>query len=210
MPCVGRRLWVTALLAVGVVWGADVAAQDKPIRVLDTEPAPAQIEDGTYFLVGGLVATKVRNRHTAPVQVTLRAWVFDQAGRLKGTNAFCVAELLDRGTRRMFNASLEVRDLRSTDSVTVAVERVVSERREWTPAESAEIGVRLARDATRGGGRALRMTERPAEGLPAIPCSCECSPIASSCEEHCFDTGLRAFTCSPSPFDGCSASCSCK
>ena len=127
----------------------EVVAQDKPIHILDTEPAPAQIVGGTYFLVGGLVAAMVRNRHTAPVQLTLRAWVFDQSGRLKGTNAFCIAELLERGTRRMFNSTLEVRDLLSTDAVTVSVERVVP---------SAAIGRRPNRS-------------RPACGWRGTPCA---------------------------------------
>jgi hypothetical protein len=196
-------LRVAAVLAIALGWGTGTVAQDRPIDILDTVPAPARIEGGIFFLVGGLVATMVRNRHTAPVQVTLRAWVFDQSGRLKGTNAVCTAELLDRGTRRAFNAPLEVR-------VTVAVERVVAERREWTLAEPAETAVGLARDAVRRGGQTLRLTEQRTEGLPEVACPCDCSSIAASCEAHCFDTGLRAFTCSPSGFDGCSASCSCK
>jgi len=185
-------------------------AQDRPVYVLDTDPAPAQIDGGTFFLMGGLVATMVRNRHTAPVQVTLRAWVFDQGGRFKGTNAHCVAEWLDRGTKRVISAPLDVRDLTSTDWVTVAIERVIADRREWLIADSADIGVHLARDRGLGRGRRLRLEERSTEGAPATICPCDCQSIAASCEAQCVDTGLRAFTCSPVTFDGCSASCSCK
>ena len=103
-----RRVCVTAALAAVLVCATGLVAQDKPVYVVDTDPAPAQIEGGTFFLVGGLVATMVRNRHTAPVWVTLRSWVFDQSGRFKGTNAYCVAESLDRGTRRVISAPLDV------------------------------------------------------------------------------------------------------
>ena len=127
-----------------------LVAQDKPVYIVDTDPAPAQIEGGTFFLVGGLIATMVRNRHTSPVQVTLRAWESYQAGRFKGTNVHCVADWFDRGTRRLVNAPLDVRDLASTDSVAVAIERVIADRREWLMADSADIGVRLARDGSRG------------------------------------------------------------
>ncbi len=204
-----RRVSVTAALAAVVFCTTGIIAQDKPVHVVDTDPAPAQIEGGTFFLVGGLVATSVRNRHTAPVWVTLRAWVFDQAGRFKGTNAYC-AEWLDRGTRRVISAPLDVRDLVSTDSVTVAVERVISEGREWSLADSAEDGVSLARQRGLGAGRRLRLEERRTEGVPATLCPCDCRSTAALCEAHCFDTGLQAFTCTPIAFDGCSASCSCK
>ena len=169
-----------------------LVAQDKPVYVVDTDPAPAQIEGGTFFLVGGLVATSVRNRHTAPVWVTLRAWVFDQAGRFKGTNAYCVAELLDRGTRRVISAPLDVRDLVSTDSVTVAVERVISEGREWTMADSAEDGVSLARPARawRRPAGCVSRSDAPRACLPLL-CPCDCQSTAASCEAHCFDTGLQ-------------------
>ena len=60
-------LCATAALAAVLVCATGLVAQDKPVYVVDTDPAPAQIEDGTFFLVGGLVATMVRNRHTAPV-----------------------------------------------------------------------------------------------------------------------------------------------
>ena len=142
-----RRASVTAALAAVLFGVTSLVAQDRPVHVVDTDPAPAEIEGGTFFLVGGLVATSVRNRHTAPVRVTLRAWVFDQAGRFKGTNAYCVAEWLDRGTRRVISAPLDVGDLLSSDSVTVAVERVISDGREWTIADAAENGVSLARAA---------------------------------------------------------------
>ena len=125
-----RRDCATAVLAAVLVGTTGLVAQDRPVYVVDTDPAPAQVEDGTFFLVGGLIATMVRNRHTAPVQVTLRAWVFDQAGRFKGTNVHCVAEWFDRGTRRLINAPLDVRDLASTDSVAVAIVRVIADRRE--------------------------------------------------------------------------------
>jgi hypothetical protein len=188
----------------------DLVAQDRPVYVVDTDPAPARIEGGTFFLVGGLVATSVRNRHTAPVWITLRAWVFDQAGRLKGTNTYCVAEWLDRGTRRVISAPLDVGGLVSSDSVTVAVERVISDGREWTIADPAEDGVSLARQRGHGAGRRLRLEERRTEGVPATPCPCDCQSTAARCEAHCSDTGLSAFTCTPIAFDGCSASCSCK
>ena len=136
-----RRVCVNAALAAVLVCTTGLFAQDKPIYVVDTDPAPAQIEGGTFFLVGGLVATMVRNRHTAPVWVTLRFWVFDQSGRFKGTHAYCVAESFDRGMRRVTSASLDVRDLVSTDSVTVAVDRVIADGRQWTMADSAEDGV---------------------------------------------------------------------
>ena len=142
-----RRVCVTAALAAVLVCATGLVAQDRPIYVVDTNPAPAEIVEGTFFLFGGLVRTSVRNRHTAPVRVTLRFWVFDQSGRLKGTNAYCVAELFDRGTRRVISVPLDVRDLVSTDSVTVAVERVIADGRQWTMADSAEDGVSLARPA---------------------------------------------------------------
>ena len=205
-----RRVCATVALAAVLACTTGLVAQDRPVYVVDTDPAPAQIEDGTFFLVGGLIATMVRNRHTSPVQVTLRAWVFDQAGRFKGTNVHCVAEWFDRGTRRLVNASLDVRDLASTDSVAVGIERVIADRREWLMSDSADTGVRLARDRGRGGGRRLRLDERRNEGVPATICPCDCQSTAASCEAQCFETGLRAFTCSPVAFDGCSASCSCK
>ena len=205
-----RRVCVTAALAVVLVWTTGLFAQDKPIYVVDTDPAPAQIEGGTFFLVGGLVATMVRNRHTAPVWVTLRFWVFDQSGRFKGTHAYCVAESFDRGIRRVTSASLDVRDLVSTDSVTVAVERVIAEGRQWTMSDSAEDGVSLARQRGHGAGRRLRLEEQRASGLPATICPCDCQSTAASCEARCFDTGLKAFTCTPIALDGCSASCTCK
>ena len=178
--------------------------------MIDTDPAPVRIEEGTFFLVGGLVAAMVRNRHTAPVLISLRSWVFDQAGRFKGTNAYCVPEWLDRGTRRVISTPLDVRDLVSTDSVTVAVERVIADGRQWTMADSAEVGVGLARQRRHGAGRTLRIEERRTEGPAATLCPCDCQSSAAACETHCIDTGLRAFTCTPVGFDGCSASCSCK
>ena len=205
-----RRVCVTAALAVVLVCTTGLVAQDKPIYVIDTDPAPAQIDGGTFFLVGGLVATMVRNRHTAPVWVTLRSWVFDQSGRFKGTQAYCVAESFGRGTRRVISAPLDVRDLISTDSVTVAVERVIAEGRQWTMADSAEDGVSLARQRGHGAGRRLRLDEWRAAGVPATICPCDCQSTAASCEAHCFDAGLRAFTCTPIALDGCSASCTCK
>ena len=205
-----RRVRATAALAVVLACAGDLAAQDKPIHVVDTDPAPAQIEGGTFFLAGGLVSTMVRNRHSAPVLITLRAWVFDHAGRFKGTNSYCVPDWLDRGTRRVSSAPLDVRDLVSTDSVTVAVERVVSDRRQWTMADAAEASVGMARQRGFGAGGRLRLDERRTEGPPPIPCPCECQSTAASCEAQCFDTGLRAFTCTPVVLDGCSASCSCK
>ena len=204
------RVCVTAALAAVLVCATGLVAQDKPVYLVDTDPAPAQVEGGTFFLVGGLVVTMVRNRHTAPVWVTLRSWVFDQSGRFKGTNAYCVTESLDRGTRRVISAPLDVGDLVSTDSVTVAVERVISEGRQWTMADSAEDGVSLARQRGLGAGRRLRLEERRTQGVPATLCPCDCQSTAALCEAHCFDTGLRAFTCTPVALDGCSASCSCK
>lgn len=206
----GRRGCATAAFAVVLACAAALVAQDRPVHVVDTTPAPAEIVEGTFFVFGGVLRTSVRNRHTAPVLVTLRAWVFDHAGRLKGTNAYCVGDLLDRGGRRVVTAPLDVRDLVSTDSVSVAVERVYADRRQWTMADSAQTGVSVARQRARGAGGRLRLDERPIDGLPAAACPCDCQSVAASCEAHCFDTGLRAFTCSPVDFDGCSASCSCK
>ena len=77
-------------------------------------------------------------------------------------------------------------------------------------ADSAEDGVSLARQRGLGAGRRLRLEERRTEGVPATICPCDCQSTAASCEAHCFDTGLRAFTCTPIALDGCSASCSCK
>jgi len=207
-PARVRACAATALVAV-LVLTTGLVAQDKPVYVVDTDPAPARIEEGTFFLIGGLMATSVRNRHTAPVLITLRAWVFDQAGRFKGTNSYCVAEWLERGTRRVLSAPLDVRDLVATDSVSVAVERVISDRRQWLMADSADAGVRLARQRGLGAGR-LRLDEQRTEGVPATICPCDCQSTAALCEARCFDTGLRAFTCSPVAVDGCSASCSCK
>ena len=204
------RLCATTAFAVVLACATGLVAQDRPVHVVDTTPAPAEIVEGTFFLFGGVLRTSVRNRHTAPVLVTLRAWVFDHDGRLKGTNSYCVGELLERGTRRVVTAPLDVRGLLSTDSVSVAVERAYADRRQWTMADSAETGVRVAGQRARGAGGRLRLEERPTDGLPDLACPCDCQSTAASCEAHCFDRGLRAFTCSPVDFDGCSASCSCK
>jgi hypothetical protein len=206
----GRRAWATAALAAAMACAPELFAQDRPIDVIDTEPAPARIDGGTFFLVGGQVRIMVRNRHTSPVLVTLRLWVFDQAGRLKGVNSYCVPEWFERSMRRAINVSLEVRDLVSTDSVTVGVERVASDRMQWSMTDSAEVAVGLARQRGLGTGGQLRLDERHTQGRPSIPCPCECPSIAASCEAQCFDTGLHAFTCTPIVLDGCSASCSCK
>ena len=205
-----RRASATVVLAAGLAAATGLLAQDRPIGVVDTDPAPARIEGGTYFFVGGLVSSMVRNRHTAPVRVTLRAWVFDQAGRFKGTNAYCVPEWLERGTRRVISASLDVRGLAATDSVTVGIERVASERQEWAMADAPAVGVELARQRGRGAGGRARLHERPIDGPPEVGCPCECQSIAAACEAQCSATGLRAFTCTPVAVDGCSASCSCK
>ena len=205
-----RHLCATTACAVVLASAAALVAQDRPVHIVDTTPAPAEIVEGTFFLFGGLVRASVRNRHTAPLLITLRFWVFDQRGRLKGTNAYCVSELFDRGIRRVVSVSLDVRDLDSTDTVSVAVERAYADRRQWTMADSAETGVRVAGQRARGAGGRLRLEERPTDGLPDLACPCDCQSTAASCEAHCFDRGLRAFTCSPVDFDGCSASCSCK
>lgn len=213
MPDAPRRRVCATVVLVAVLGGVTgLPALDRPIRIVETDPAPARIDDGTYFFVGGLVTSMVRNRHTAPVRVTLRAWVFDQAGRMKGTNAYCVPERLERGTRRVISLPLEVRGLAATDSVTVAVERVVSDRVVWTMADPVDVGASLAR---RGGvGGRARLTEQRADVAldTALDtgCPCDCASIAEACEAHCGVTGLSAFTCTPSTFEGCSASCSCK
>ena len=98
----------------------------------------------------------------------------------------------------------------STDSVAVAVERVIADGRQWTMADSAEDGVSLARQRGHGAGRRLRLEEQRASGMPAAICLCDCQSTAASCEARCFDTGLKAFTCTPIALDGCSASCTCK
>jgi hypothetical protein len=207
---VRHRLCATTAVAVVLACAAGLVAQDRPVRVVDTAPAPAEIVEGTFFLFGGVLRTTVRNRHTAPVLVTLRAWVFDHDGRLKGTNSYCNGESLERGDRRVVTAPLDIRDLASTDSVSVAVERAYADRRQWTMGDSAETGVRVAGQRARGSGGLLRLEEGPTDGLPAVACPCDCQSTAALCETHCFDRGLRAFTCSPLAFDGCSASCSCK
>jgi hypothetical protein len=94
--------------------------------------------------------------------------------------------------------------------VTVGVERVASDRLQWSMADSPEAAIGLARQHGLGAGGRLRFDERPTDGPPSIPCPCECQSTAASCEAQCFDTGLRAFTCTPVVLDGCSASCSCK
>lgn len=207
-----RALACRVCLGLLVVAGCarDVVAQDRPVVILDTDPAPAEIVDGTFFLSGGQVTMRVRNRHTSFVDLTLRVWVFDHDGRFKGTNSSCIPEPLERGTRRVISVILDVRDIASTDAAVVGVERAVSDRREWTMADSAETGVRVARQRASGFGGRLRLDERPNAGLPATPCPCECQSIAASCEAQCFEHGLRAFTCTPVTFEGCSASCSCK
>lgn len=110
--------------------------------------------------------------------------------------------------RRVIHAPLEVRGLASTDAVTVAVERVVSDREVWTMADPAGVGASLAR---RGGvGGRARLDEQRTAGAADLDCPCDCDSIAEACEAHCGATGLGAFTCSPVTFGGCSASCSCK
>jgi len=205
-----RRAFAAGALVTVFGFAVPAVAQDRPIIVVDSDPAPARVEGGTFFLFGGSVVAMVRNRHTSPVLVTLRLWVFDQAGRLKGTNTYCTPDWFDRGTRRAIRVLLEVRDLVSTDNVSVGVVEVISDRVRWTALSSAEDGVSLARQRVLGSGGLLRLDERRTDGAPTVACPCECESAAASCEAQCFDTGLRAFTCTPVAFDGCSASCSCK
>jgi hypothetical protein len=204
---VGRRLLTAALV---VAAAAELRAQDRPVYVVDTDPAPAMIQGGTFFLVGGQLALSVSNRHSAPILVTLRAWVFDQAWRLKGTHTHCLPEWLDRGIRRVVTMAVEVRNLTATDNVVVGIDRVAAGRHRWQTMASPEAAVAEARRAGAGGSRPLRMDATAADEAPAVPCPCECEPVAAECEAHCGATGLRAFTCSPIVLDGCSASCSCK
>ena len=199
-----------ALVVLVLAFAELAAAQDKPVAVLDTDPMPVSIEAGTFFLVGGQVTVSVRNRHTAPVIPTLRAWVFDQRGRLKGTTSYCITEWLDRGTRRLLSFTLDVDGLLSTDDVTVGVEQVVSERMAWGTIEDPDASVTQARRGGLGGRGRLRLEQWPPDSRQVTPCPCDCRAVADACEAHCADLGLKAFTCAPIVLDGCSASCSCK
>jgi len=205
-PMTLRGVLVVAMLSTACT----AAAQDKPVSIVDTDPMPVAIQAGTFFLMGGQVTLSVRNRHSAPVFFTLRAWVFDQAGRFKGTTSYCTAEWLDRNTRRIQSFALDVDGLVSTDDVTVGVEQVVSERQAWGLIEGPDDGVAQARRGGLGGRGRLRMEEWRIDARPATPCPCECRAVADACESLCAETGLKAFTCAPIVLDGCSASCSCK
>jgi hypothetical protein len=198
------------LLVLALASAQVAAAQDKPISVVDTDPMPVMVEGGTFFLFGGQVAVSVRNRHTERVLVTLRAWVFDQRGRLKGTTSYCMGEWLDRGTRRVQSFALDVQGLVSSDEVSVGVEQVIAERKGWSILEQPADATTQARQGVMGARRRLRLEEWPNDGRPLTPCPCECQAVAVSCESHCADTGLKAFTCAPAIPDGCAASCSCK
>jgi hypothetical protein len=197
------------LVVLALAFAQSAAAQDKPVSVVDTDPMPVSIEAGTFFLFGGQVTLSVRNRHTAPVIVTLRAWVFDQRGRLKGTTSYCVAEWIDRGTRRVLSFTLDVAGLVSTDDVTVGVEQVVSERQSWGVADGPDVAVAQAQRGGLGGRGRLRLEEWRTDAA-STPCPCECRAVAAACESQCAELGLKAFSCSPIVLDGCSASCSCK
>lgn len=198
------------VVVLALAFAQSAAAQDKPVSVVDTDPMPVSVEAGTFFLFGGQVTLSVRNRHTAPVIATLRAWVFDQRGRLKGTTSYCVAEWIDRGTRRVLSFNLDVAGLVSSDDVTVGVEQVVSERQSWGVADGPDVAIAQARRGGIGGRGRLRLEEWRTDSATATPCPCECRAVAAACESQCAELGLKAFTCSPIVLDGCSASCSCK
>ena len=197
-----------ATLAVGLVVAPLARGQDKPVLVADTDPAPVVIDGGTFFLASGQVAMSVRNRHTAPVLVTLRAWVFDRNGRLRGTGTYCVPEWLDRGTRRVMTMMLGVQDIETSDEVVVAVDSAASDRRQWRAAGQDVLA--QARRVRSGFPGRLRLDEQPTTGPAPRSCPCECDAVAEACDAWCAGSALRAFTCDPVMIDGCSASCSCR
>ncbi len=188
-----------------------LGAQDRPILTLTPESSPVVLDEGIFFLVGQLASMSVSNRYTEPVLVRLRAWIFDQAGRFKGTNGYCSGEWLDRSMRRVISIPIEVRDLTSTDTVVASIDSVLSDGRQWAVRESIAEQLEAARvRAASGGGRlALQETDRPDVAAGEF-CPCECPAIAQACEAFCFETSLQAFTCSPTATSGCSASCTCK
>ena len=199
---------VLAAALAAAVAGSAAHAQDRPVHVIDTDPARVAVDGGTFFLAGSQVAVSVRNRVGEPVLVTLRAWAFDQDGRFKGSTTYCTPEWLDRGTRRLTTLSLETGGLQASDRVVVGVLHAAAARRRWQVVAGPEGLVAQARDA--GAGRArLRMEERPASGPPSTPCPCGCEQAAASCDAQCAGAGARAFTCAPVMLDGCSAGCTC-
>lgn len=204
-----RRL-IHAAAATVALWAWPVAAQDKPVHVVYTDPAPVEIEEGTFFQETGLVTMAVRNRHTLPLIVTIRAWAFIESGRLRGTTTLCVSEPLDRGTKRISSLSLEVRGLETSDAVAVAVVHAHDDRQQWDVADVESDAAALARSRALGRGGRLRLTATPVSGPSATPCACELTLAEASCDAQCADTGLGAFTAAPTAFGGCSASCSCK
>jgi hypothetical protein len=201
---------IHATAATVSLWAWPVAAQDKPVHVVDTDPAPVAIEEGIFFQQTGLVTMAVRNRHTSPLIVTIRAWAFTDSGRLRGTTTLCVSEPLDRGTKRISSLSLEVRGLETSDGVAVAVVHALDDRQQWDVADVESDAATVARSRALGRGGRLRLTATPVRGPSATACSCELTAAAASCDAQCAETGLGAFTAAPTVFGGCSASCSCK
>jgi len=209
MQAAVRRL-IHAAAATLTIWAAPAAAQDKPVHVIYTDPAPAAIDEGTYFQQTGLVAMAVRNRHTSPLFVTIRAWAFSENGRLKGTTTVCVSEPLDRDTRRISSLSLEAPGLESSDAVAVAVVKAQDDRQQWNMLGVESETVALARSRALGRGGRIRLAATPISESPATPCACEMTAAEAACNAQCVDTGLGAFTAGPTVFGECSASCSCK
>ena len=164
MQAAVRRL-IHAVTATLSLWAAPAAAQDKPVHVIYTDPAPAAIEEGTYFQQTGLVAMAVRNRHTAPVFVTIRAWVFSENGRLRGTTTVCVAEPLERDTKRASSLSLDMPGLESSDAVAVAVVRAQDDRQRWDMIGVESDAVALARSRALGRGGRIRLAATPIERI---------------------------------------------
>jgi hypothetical protein len=194
-----------------LVPSAALNGADRTARTITPEGSPLWIDPfrATLFDTPAL-SVSVTNQHAAPLQFTLRIWVFDQSERLRGTMLYCVNTPLDRSMRGVFYVPLDIRGVTPRDRGVVTVESVVGDRILWTLQEPPEEQVEAARAEVRGFSGRLSFARHDSEAVGPFTCPCDCPPIQSSCEQVCGHQSLAAFSCFPADGTGCAAGCSCK
>jgi hypothetical protein len=186
-------------------------AADRPAGTITPVGSPVWIDPfrATLFDTPA-VSVSVSNRHATPVTFTLRVWIFDQGGNLRGTSSYCVDTPLDRTMRGIYYVPLEIRGVTARDRGVISVESAMAARVLWTLHETPEEQLAAAREEMRGSGGQLSLDHRDGPSqLPAL-CPCDCEAARAMCEQACGRNALAAFTCPPSAGLGCSSSCSCK
>lgn len=201
-----RPLLAVVLLAA---LGATSDAADRDAKVITPANSPVELDPFRAFLFDTpLLTVTVRNRTSKSVLYSLRVWIFDSDGDLKGTLDYCAGDELGGSMRGRVNVPIDIKGVTLRDRAVVTVMRAGSDRSTWTLSDSDADQLDAARRAANGSAGGLTFEKRDSREPEPWSCPCDCPAVQAGCDRTC-PHGAAAFTCAP--FGGtCTASCSCK